>query len=235
MWGNRLTNAKGNGLSFQPQAESPYYYLYNQIGDCGLGIFKFRVPDRTVYINNTFWGYMGGSFHEYMRCYGRNNLFSYASSPVWASKDESDINPSFVRSAQHDADWNTDIDYDGLDRGGSGNFIRWNDDTTFWSSLSAWTSDVTNTGTTGISAEENGYEVTTAIYDSWASRGPTYSLILVTGSNAAFEAGISVDNLADWHGTPDGGAFQRGAAVHQFGPRAADTELVDQTENWIKH
>jgi hypothetical protein len=235
MWGNRITFLPTHGLSFQPQRDGPWYFMYNQIGDCDFGLFKFNVLDRCVFINNTFAGGAAAA-QSFMRCYMRNNLFSSGGSPVWGSIDNSDISPNFVRPPQFAADWNTDIDYDAFDRGGSGVFFNWYDNTVTYSTIASWTAAVTSSGTVGISAEENGIEITTAIYDDWASRGPTYDLILAPGGNAAFETGQVVNNLADFHGgTPDRGAHQRGDAARHYGPRNTSVELDQRTNHWTKH
>lgn len=75
MWGNRITNAKNYALSFQPMKCGPWYFVRNVCVGKG-GMFKFRVQDRFVLVNNTFikWGSIGGRMHHISSSYSRNSL-----------------------------------------------------------------------------------------------------------------------------------------------------------------
>ena len=53
MWGNRIQETHKAGISFQPMLGSPWYIIRNQIIS-DTTMFKLRVCDRFVMLNNTF-------------------------------------------------------------------------------------------------------------------------------------------------------------------------------------
>jgi hypothetical protein len=79
MWRNRIWNYYNNALSFQPIRCGPRYFIRNQIVGRG-SIFKFRVQDRFVLVNNTFVteGPIGNRMHHILSGFSRNNLFTTA-------------------------------------------------------------------------------------------------------------------------------------------------------------
>jgi len=74
MWGNRITNAKNNALSFQPMRCGPWYFVRNLVIGQG-AVFKFRGQDRFVLVNNTFvrCGATGNRMHHILTSFSRNN------------------------------------------------------------------------------------------------------------------------------------------------------------------
>jgi len=232
VWGNRFHQVAGSSISFQPQRAGPWYFLYNQMADAGNGIWKWRVMDRNVFINNTF---VGGTLQgqHFMRSLSRNNLFLRGSAPIWNSTDNYDpavgIPDESAREAVWTADWFTDVDYDGFDRGGAGSFFVWEDNTRRYDSLAGFAAEV------GI--EGNAIEVDRdAIFTDFTVT-PTAVLTLAAGSNDAVDAGEEVANLADFYrdAAPDLGAHERGATPHPYGPRDTSIELDRRTNDWSIH
>jgi hypothetical protein len=232
VWGNRFHYVGGSSISFQPQRAGPWYFLYNQMADAGNDIWKWRVMDRNVFINNTFIGRTLQGQH-FMRSFMRNNLFIRGSAPVWNSTDDYDpsvgVPDEGNREAVWTADWFTDVDYDGFDRGGSGNFFSWEDNTRGHSSLSTFAAAV---GIEGHAVEVDG-DVIFADF----TVDPTHSLELASGSNDAVDAGEAIGNLADFYldSAPDLGAHERGAASLYYGPRDTSVELDQRTNHWTFH
>ncbi len=247
VWGNRASYCGGSPMSMQPQKLGPWYYCYNQYADIFRGVFKYRTGDRLVMVNNTFVGSprdsgnqpAAGAGQVFMKCMSRNNLWVAAGvAQVWNTTSSSG-EPDYDEP-QYTADWNTDIDYDGFDRGGA-NFFYWDGNSTFYNSLSNWTAAVQNVPL-GNYPEQNAVEVVAGdIWDNFTydlSADQTLSFNLASGTNAAVDAGILVDNLADWHGaTPDLGAYQRGASALQIGIRTSELSLPlnQRTLYWDKH
>lgn len=224
IWGNRFHYSAGAPMTFQPQKIGPWYYLYNQMASSQLGLFKFRTLDRAVLINNTFVGAGELRGQYFMRFVMRNNLFIDEGGTIW------NTSPS-AQDEQYSADWNTDIDYDGFDRGSPNNyFFNWFGNSVFYSSLRDWSVAVGG-------AEANAVEVDAdLIFDDYVVN-PFHSLELAAGSNNAVDAGAYVPNLADFHsGTaPDLGAHERGAEAIPYGPRSSNTPLDQRALFWVKH
>jgi hypothetical protein len=231
-WGNRTHYCRGSGISTQPQAEGPWYYLYNQMGQMANNIFKWKVPDRMVWVNNTFIGQsVEAEYH--LHCYMRNNLFVPGSGPCLRTKNEP-AGDTGARQSRFTVDWDTDVDYNGYDWGGSGEAFAWHPDAT--SARNSY-SDI-DSFSAAVGIDTNATKVDRdLIFDNF-SISPTKSLELVdSDTNAAYQAGQIVPNLADFDfagNAPDLGAHQRGATSLFYGPRSG-TELTDRTEYWSKH
>ena len=80
VWGNRIHNAAHNGISHQPQNDSPWYILRNQLVGSMEAPFKFRTTDRSVIAHNTIvmWGSM-------ICCSGAHLLRSIVKNNLWVS------------------------------------------------------------------------------------------------------------------------------------------------------
>lgn len=225
VWGNRLHFCAGNVISFQPQKAGPWYFLYNQMADGGLGIWKWRVQDRNVFVNNTF---MQGTSrgHYFMKGVLRNNLF-IGGGPIWSATDTSDTQPTIQAPPQWEPSWNTDVDYDGFDWGRNGTAFSWRDGTETYRTISGFAAAV------GI--EQNAIEVDrNQIFENYAI-SPTVALTLDPSGNAV-DAGVYVPNLADFFkgGAPDLGAYETGAEPLHFGPRSGSV-LHERELHWAKH
>ncbi len=208
VWGNRIHNAAHNGISYQPQNNSPWYILRNQLVGFMEAPFKFRTTDRSVIANNTIvmWGTMFCcSDAHLLRSILRNNLWvSVSGGRIW----------DFGSSVR---DWRTDFNNDGFDWGTSTSPFRYGG--TLYSSLNAF-------------AAASGLEATgrridrTACFESFNVPGPApvpipaQYMTLRSGCNAV-DAGAILPNITDGFAgaAPDLGAYERGLPLPIFGPR----------------
>lgn len=229
VWGNRFTYSRGAPVTLQPQKSGPWYYLYNQMADSVLGMFKWRVQDRVVFINNTFMG--GTKRAQYlMKTVTKNNLF-IGGAPIWVARDI-DRNDPFQVSLQSPPQWlpswNTDVDYNGFDWGGdTSRAFSWFNDTEYYPDLPSFAAAV------GI--EQNGVRVNrNTIFENYFV-SPDHSLTLNPSSNAV-DAGTYLPNLADFFkgSAPDLGAHESGAPPLHYGPRSGN-ELHERELHWARH
>jgi len=218
MWGNRIYNYHFNALSFQPMYCGPWYFIRNQVIGTG-GIFKFRVQDRFVLVNNTFvtWGAIGNRMHHLLSSLSRNNLYISADGkgPVWAAIDCNQR--QYCLPNVYTPGWMTDVDHDGFDWGDSARAFRWANNK-YFPDLESFAEAV------GI--EKHGVRVRKeAIFERWdipAEPGPVghQHLALKAGCNAV-DAGAVLPNInEEFEGeAPDLGAYEYGTPVPHYGPR----------------
>jgi len=218
MWSNRIYNYHFNGLSFQPMYCGPWYFIRNQVIGVG-GIFKFRVQDRFVQVNNTFvkWGSIGNRMHHILTSLSRNNLYVSADgkAPIWAAIDCNQ--PQYCLPNVYTPGWMTDVDYDGFDWGTSQHAFRWENKKRF-PDLESFAEAV------GI--EQHGIRVKKEeIFERWdipAEPGPVppQHLTLKADCNA-IDAGDVLPNINDEFigRAPDLGAYELGKPLPHYGPR----------------
>lgn len=221
MWNNRIYNYHYNGLSFQPMYCGPWYFIRNQVIGTG-AIFKFRVQDRFVLVNNTFvkWGSMGNRMHHILTSLSRNNLYVSADgkAPIWAAIDCNQ--PQYCLPNVYARKWMTDVDYDGFDWGQSATAFRWENSKRF-PDLESFAKAV------GI--ERHGIRVKKEeIFERWdipAEPGAVTAqhLTLKAGGNA-IDAGDVLPNINDDFAgkAPDLGAYEFGKPLPRSGPRGED-------------
>jgi len=219
MWGNRITNAKNNVLSFQPMKCGPWYFIRNLVIGKG-AVFKFRVQDRFVLVNNTFvrWGPMGDHMHHILSSLSRNNLYISAGGtrPIWSAHDCNQ--PQYCLPNNYERTWMTDVDYDGFDWGDSPEAFRWNNGRKRFKDVASFSAAV------GI--ERHGMQVRKEeVFEKWEipvepSRVSPQHLSLKKRSKA-IDAGNVLPNLAeDFVGkAPDLGAYEFGRPLPHYGPR----------------
>jgi hypothetical protein len=217
MWGNRITNCKNHGLSFQPMYCGPWYFIRNQVLG-GRAVFKFRVQDRFLFVNNTFvaWGAMDGRMHHLLTALSRNNLFITVNGkdPVWAARPGRD--PKYYIADNFRPTWMTDVDYDGFDWGDAPIGFKWNG--ALYNDVAAFAKAA------GI--EQHGRRVRKeeifASFDVPAQPGWVRPQIwtLKPGGNA-IDAGALLPNICEnFNGAaPDLGAHESGQPQHRYGPR----------------
>jgi len=219
MWSNRIYNYHFNGLSFQPMYCGPWYFIRNQVIGVG-GIFKFRVQDRFVLVNNTFvkWGSTGNRMHHILTSLSRNNLYVSADgkAPIWAAIDCNQ--PQYCLPNVYTPGWMTDVDYDGFDWGTSRDAFRWENKKRF-PDLESFSEAV------GI--EQHGIRVRKEeIFERWdipAEPGPVSPQHLTLKADCnAIDAGDVLPNINDdFTGkAPDLGAYELGKPLPHYGPRA---------------
>ena len=219
MWGNRITNAKNNALSFQPMKCGPWYFIRNVvIGKAA--IFKFRVQDRFVLLNNTFvrWGPADSRMHHILSSLSRNNLYISADgkAPIWVAYDCRE--PQYCLPNNYERTWMTDVDYDGFDWGNSSTAFLWDNHRKRFNDVASFAASV------GI--EQHGIRVRKEdIFEKWEipaepCRVSPQHLPLKKGC-AAVDAGDVLPNLSgDFVGkAPDLGAYEFGQPLPHYGPR----------------
>ena len=216
VFGNRIQNAGHNGLSFQPQSTAPWYIIRNQIVNSSESIFKFRQWDRYVILNNTFvnWGFvLGYQSDGILTAISRNNLFIAANGgPIWQ------------QSSGGTKDWRTDLDYDGFDWTGGFAFNYGGNNLANIPALTAATGQ-----------ESHGIKIThaTCFATFNVPGGPPLTTIppqmMTLNANCpAVNAGVVLPNITDGYigSAPDMGAYEVGAPLPQYGPRAAGAVKV---------
>jgi len=258
LWGNILAQCGAFSLTLQPQKSGPWYFMYNQITLSDNQNIKWRVQDRAVIINNTFYPGNDAEANNWTRCFSRNNLFLPEAQFIWTTKDSFATTPDVSRESQWftsealnpkvaDAGfaWMGDVDYDGFDWGGGTNIaFRWNYDAgtlrTDFRGPDPFTDFYDEVG-----MEQNGIEVDADLIFVSKVYDPDTNLTLKSneaygGQNPAANSGGKVDNLADFGylgAAPDRGCHHQGVTPPTYGQRTSElgTDLHLRTDDWTKH
>jgi hypothetical protein len=209
VWGNRIHNAAHNGISYQPQNNSPWYILRNQLVGFMEAPFKFRTTDRSVIAHNTIvmWSKMFCcSDAHLLRSIVKNNLWvAVSGGQIW----------DFGSTVK---DWRSDLNNDGFDWGSSTAPFRYG--------------GIVYPTLAGLAAasglETNGRQINrTTCFTSFNVPGPAPVPIpaqhmKLTASCAAVDAGVILPNINDgFVGTaPDLGAYELGQPLPTYGPRS---------------
>ena len=214
-WGNRISNPKNNGISFQPVNGAPWYVLRNQVAAPLENAIKFRGADRALIAHNTLLGWSGveASGSNYLsRVHSNNNLWiSVQDRYVWESGYDDGFTPF----------WGLNLDYDGFDWGSYMYAVKWKG--VRYATLADFSA------ATGL--EENGIRVdkdtcfdTLTVVQPPGSM-PAQYLTLADGCNA-IDAGVVLPGINEdytGHG-PDLGAYEIGAMLPHYGIRIVDMD-----------
>lgn len=209
VFGNRISNAYHNGISFQPMNGAPWYILRNQVAAPVESALKFRdAVDRALVAHNTFVGWQGAqkSGSEYLTAIQSNNNLWISMTDWYAWENGSGGSP----------DWRTNLDYDGFDWGRHVYAIKWG---TRYSDLTAFAA------ATGL--EQHGIRIdkSTCFEEINIPQSPPASMPLqylrLKQDCAAVDAGIRLPNINDDYkgNAPDLGAYEVGAPLPHYGPR----------------
>jgi hypothetical protein len=210
MWENRIHNAAHNGISYQPQSDSPWYIIRNQLVGFMEAPFKFRTTDRSVIAHNTIvmWSKMiCCSDAHLLRSIVKNNLWvSVAGGQIW----------DFGASVK---DWRSDFNHDGFDWGTSTAPFRYGG--VVYSSLAAFAA--------ASALETNGRRIDrTTCFATFDVPGPgpvpiPPQFMTLTAGCAAVDAGAILPNINDGFvgAAPDLGAYELGQSPQTYGPRPA--------------
>lgn len=233
IWGNRLHGF--TGITFQPMYCGPWYLVRNHCISQG-NVFKLRVQDRFVCVNNTFAAYGTAAPHAHgmLTAFSRNNLWMHlgGSETLWlCSASEAEKYRSYqVKYVLHDspvANWKTDVDYDGFEfsaatvnrKVGKPNPWVWlNQRFTTITDLSA-----------AIGIEKHGVVLDRA-HDflpfevSKDMPGAQTPLLRLSETSVSKDAGVSLPNIAETFDgkSPDLGALELGFGKPHYGPRTDD-------------
>jgi len=208
VWGNRIHNAAHNGISYQPQNNSPWYIIRNQLVGFMEAPFKFRTTDRSVIAHNTIvmWDAM-------ICCSGAHLLRSIVKNNLWVSVSGGQI-WDFGSAVK---DWRSDFNNDGFDWGASPAPFRYGGVT--YASLAAFTA-ASGLETNGRQFSRASCFATLAVPGPAPVPIPPQDLTLKAGCSVV-DAGVILPNINDgFVGTaPDLGAYERGQPVPTYGPR----------------
>jgi hypothetical protein len=220
MWGNRITNYKNNGISFQPMYCGPWYIISNQVVGPGY-TFKFRVQDRFLLANNTFvtWSLPSDRMYHLLTSLSRNNLYIAANrrreNAWWVCIRYRDESSKYVRPLELAPNWMTDVDYDGLDWGGAPVPIAWDKRYTDLASFAS-----------AVGIERHAVQVDKdQIFDKYDLPGAPARvdppLLHLRAGCHAIDAGAALPNIHDHvvGKAPDLGAHEWGAPPALYGPR----------------
>jgi hypothetical protein len=207
IWGNRMRNTGHNGISMQPMAGAPWYFIRNLIIGNSENMLKTQGSDRFVAIHNTFvnwsnmqpiWGY------EMLNGTLRNN--------IWVS-----VNGGSIFSMGSNApSWKTNLDYDGFDWGSSSSPFK----------VQGSTFGNVSTFSAASGQERHGVQLKRSCFPTLnVKAGPPASVpeqvVTLSSDCAAIDAGEVLPNInEDYLGAaPDLGAFEFGASTPNYGPR----------------
>lgn len=230
IWGNRLHGH--TGVSFQPMYCGPWYIVRNHAISTG-NVFKLRVQDRFVVVNNTFaaWTTPVPHAHGLLTAFTRNNIWMHlgGSEFIWQSNaPDTDRNRNYnTKYVVYDstvANWKTDVDYDGFEYSAATLHPKLKTPNP-WSWINQRFFDLPAlSAAIGIEAHGRVLDRTRdfeAFTVTKETPGQDMPLIKIAPQGEAKDAGVALPNLAEeFDGrSPDLGAFEAGARVPHYGPR----------------
>lgn len=209
IWGNRISNAYHNGISFQPMNGAPWYLIRNQVAAPGENALKLRDGvDRALLAHNTFVGWQGVQTvdtDKLLSMQSNNNLWITVSD--WYA---------WENGAGGTADWRTNLDYDGFDWGNYVYAFKW---LNRYSDLASFQA-ATGLEMHGIRVDKDTCFETFNVPNPPPSPVPLQFMTLRADCNAV-DAGVPLPNINDdfLGNAPDLGAYEVGAALPHYGPR----------------
>lgn len=236
IWGNRMDGEVG--ITFQAMYCGPWYIVRNQI-IASNNIFKLRVQDRYLAVNNTFLAYSPTAGTKCSHAHGlltalmRNNLWIHGGgSPfLWASQvPQDDKNRDYMRRnvlfSTLKADWRTDVDYDGFDWSSALPGKKKTPTPFVWNGARL---DDLSALAASVGVEQHGVMVDkTKTFIDYAPPPYDYSkprrVLLLKPDGDAVDVGVRLPNVAEEcrGDAPDLGAFEAGEPAPYIGPRPAD-------------
>ena len=217
IWANRISNAYHNGISFQPMNGAPWYILRNQVAAPVESALKLRSPvDRALIAHNTFVGWSGAQNS------GSEALLSFQSNNnLWISMTDT---YAWENGAGGEADWRTNLDYDGFDWGTNEYAIKWGERYTDLSSFSEATDGLEQHA---IRIDKDSCFTSMNIPDPPPSSMAFQYFSLESDCNAV-DHGIVLPNINDdFLGLgPDLGPYEFGAPLPHYGVRFESTETT---------
>ncbi|MCP4539104.1 MAG: hypothetical protein GY832_18365 [Chloroflexi bacterium] len=218
VWGNRISNAYHNGISFQPMNGAPWYILRNQVAAPVESALKFRDQvDRALIAHNTFVGWQGvqKSGAQYLLSVQSNNNLWISVTDWYAWENGSGGTP----------DWRTSLDYDGFDWGDNVYAFKWGGSGRY-PDLASFTS-ATGLQPHGIRVDKDTCFETFDVPNAPPASMPLQFMTLDPNCNAV-DAGVALANInEDFNGTaPDLGAYEVDAPLPHYGPRPVDEPLA---------
>ncbi|MFN0076227.1 MAG: hypothetical protein ACKVY0_07120 [Prosthecobacter sp.] len=226
IWGNRLHGH--TGITFQPMYCGPWYIVRNHCISKG-NVFKLRVQDRFVCVNNTFaaWSVPVPHAHGLLTSFSRNNIWMHlgGSEFLWQSNAQTDdkkrsYSIKYVLYDSPVANWKTDVDHDGFEFSAAkpmkGKMNPWMLHNQRYYDLPSLNAAI------GIEAHGRVLDRAkdfVAFTVSQEMPGKDAPLIKLSAQSQGKDAGVTLPNIAEeFDGqSPDLGAFE--STVPHFGPR----------------
>ncbi len=228
IWGNRLHGH--TGITFQPMYCGPWYLVRNHCISKG-NVFKLRVQDRFVCVNNTFaaWTTPVPHAHGLLTAFCRNNVWMHlgGSEFLWASNAQEaekyrGYNIKYVLYDSPIANWKTDVDYDGFEFSAAkpmkGKMNPWMLHNQRFFDLPSLSAVIGIEAHGRVLNRANDFEAFTVTQEMPGKDAP---LIKLSAQSQAKDTGVALPNIAEEFdgNSPDLGAFESGARVPHFGPR----------------
>ncbi len=209
IWGNRISNAYHNGISFQPMNGAPWYIIRNQVAAPAENALKLRDSvDRALLAHNTFVGWQGAQTVQTQRLLSMqsNNNLWITVSDWYAWENGSGGAP----------DWRTNLDYDGFDWGDYVYAFKWGERYPDLPSFQA----ATGLETHALRVDKDVCFETFDVPNAPPGSVPLQFMTLRADCNAV-DAGIPLPNINDGYlgAAPDLGAYEVGADLPHYGPR----------------
>lgn len=221
VYGNRISNAYHNGISFQPMNSAPWYILRNQVAAPVESALKFRDRvDRALIAHNTFVGWQGAekSGSSFLLGVQSNNN-------LWISMTDWYVWENGEGGA---ADWRTNLDYDGFDWGDNYYAVKWGSNNRY-EDLESF-SAATGLEEHAVRVERESCFTSMDIPAAPPVSMPLQYFSLQTDCNAVDKGVVLPGINDDYKGTaPDLGAYEVGAELPHFGPRAVEPEIGKTT------
>ncbi len=217
IWGNRISGAYHNGISFQPMNGAPWYIIRNQVAAPGENALKLRDGvDRALLAHNTFVGWQGAQTvdtYKLLSMQSNNNLWITVSDwYIWEN------------GSGGTADWRTNLDYDGFDWGDNIYAFKWGSNNRY-PDLPGFQA-ATGLEPHAIRVDKDTCFETFNVPNPPPAAVPLQFMTLRSDCNAV-DAGIPLPNINDGYlgSAPDLGAYEVGVELPHYGPRDA-TPLV---------
>jgi hypothetical protein len=230
IWGNRLHGL--SAVTFQAMFCGPWYIVRNH-AICRGNIFKLRVQDRFVVVNNTLAGWTTPVRHAHglLTAVMRNNIWINLGGTefIWqaSAPDNAKFRENTAKHVLFDsvvANWKTDVDYDGFEFSAA-TLNPKSKQHNPWNWLDRRFEDLPSL-TAAIGIEAHGRLLDrTKDFESFTvtkeSSGKDAPIIAITPNGQAKDAGVALPNIAEeFNGkSPDLGAFELGSALPHYGPR----------------
>ncbi|MCA9975839.1 MAG: right-handed parallel beta-helix repeat-containing protein, partial [Anaerolineales bacterium] len=218
IWGNRISGAYHNGISFQPMNGAPWYIIRNQVAAPAENALKLRDGiDRALLAHNTFVGWQGAQkvdTYKLLSMQSNNNLWITVSDYyVWEN------------GSGDTADWRTNLDYDGFDWGDNIYAFKWGS-TNRYADLASFQA-ATGLETHAIHVDKDTCFETFNVPNPPPAPVPLQFMTLRADCNAV-DAGLVLPNVnEDYLGSaPDLGAYEVGADRPHYGPRDAESLVL---------
>jgi hypothetical protein len=221
IWGNRVSNARHAGISFQPMNGGPWYILRNQVV-AGNQALKLRESTRALIAHNVFVGWEG------VQAYGSERLLNFQSNNnLWISVQD---RYAWENGEGGAATWRTNLDFDGFDWGDSYYAFKWGSDQRYVD-LAEFTA-ATGLESHGIHVDRESCFATFDIPLAPPQSMPFQFMTLADGSEA-IDAGVFLANINDdfLGAAPDLGAYEKGRGLPSYGPRPVALLFEDGFES----